>query len=110
MNETQRIIIASYFHYWGVEVAEMLGGYEVATQRRITQLFMKVVRDELFRTEDGTTIVTIDLPTDIAEAVNIFIRLYDMDKRMYEVLVMIKSHLEHEVNNATAWRPFDVEW
>lgn len=93
-TEQLQIIIASYFKYWGDEVAEMLEMFEEIDQRRITQAFMSIIEGGHYVTgSDNAVKITIFVAHDIYCVVSAFITLYEFDRRSVQTLKLIKSAL-----------------
>jgi len=94
MEEQLKIIIASYFKYWGAEVAEMLpkvGDY--VTQRRIVIEFMRIIEENLLIMKDDELIITDHVNRDIARPVRLFVNLYHLDKQAADTVDKIKELL-----------------
>ena len=96
MNKTEQlqIIIASYFKYWGDEVAEMLEAFEEIDQRRITQAFMNIIEGGHYVTgSDQVVKITIFVARDIRRVVEGFMTLYELDRRSEQTLKLAKGTL-----------------
>lgn len=81
MHESLEIIIASYFKYFGPQVAGMLskvGSYD--TQRLVVNEFMRVIEGDLWKETDTVVEITTDLYKPTKRAVTIFVNLYHLDK------------------------------
>jgi len=93
-KEQLQVIVASYFRYYGEDVAEMLDTFSEADQRRITQMFMNIIEDGLFTRNDEDDAVTINIPVamDIRKPVRIFVELYTLDKIAEETMNTTKDY------------------
>lgn len=92
MTEQLQTIIASYFRYWGPEVAEMLetaGDY--GTQRRVVNAFMRIVEQELWEETSWTIVLKAKLDKDIEHAVEVFVKLWYLDKLATETVENVSS-------------------
>ena len=81
-KEQLKMILASYFKYWGADVAEVLDNFRPTEQRRIVHEFMAIVEeDDFIETNDSTCLVlTRKVAQDIERQVESLVKLYYLDK------------------------------
>lgn len=94
-----KIIISSYFAFFGVEIADMLDSFSEVDQRRITQVFMNIIEGELYKTDDeGETTITIPVAKDIEDVVLVFVKFYNLDKEVAGTLEMANDFFKKKNN------------
>lgn len=94
MHEQLQTIIASYFKYWGPEVAEMLSKVgDYVTQRQVVNEFMRIIEEHLWQETDYTIEIRTELAEDIKQPVTLFVKLYYLDKLAEETLQEVRESL-----------------
>lgn len=99
MKEQLQTIIASYFRYWGPEVAEMLettGDYEL--QKRIVNEFMRIIEGDFWRETENSVEIYVELDKEIKQPIKCFINLYYLDQLAEKSIQTVKQSFKNKGN------------
>lgn len=92
-GERLKITLASYYHYWGDDMAELLDGFDEMEQRKIVHLFMDIISMGRWKVENNEAVVTSGVHHDFRKVISTLMNMYLLDIRAQECVKIAKRSL-----------------
>lgn len=89
--EKLKITLASYYRYWGDDMAELLDVFEEAEQRKIVHQFMDIIASGKWVVENNEVVITCGVHHKIKDVMNTLMSMYLLDIRAQKCVKIAKN-------------------